>query len=290
MFGYTAGDVASIATPFDVLVPEERMRAAEMMRRRLDGTADGVFRTVGLRKDGTRIDLEIYGARIEMGGKAAIVGTLIDISDRLRAETALRESEAQLRQAQKMEAVGQLAGGIAHDFNNLLTALMGHLELARCELERDHPAQHDLEGVLQAADRAATLTRQLLTVARRDTADPRPLDLNTSVRESNRLFARLLGERVSVELALAPALWATRADPGQIDQVLLNLVVNARDAMPKGGVVTIESANEYVAPEAVQGGAASIPPGDYVRLTVRDTGIGMSPATRARVFEPFFTT
>jgi signal transduction histidine kinase/DNA-binding response OmpR family regulator len=191
-----------------------------------------------------------------------------------------RMLEEQYRQAQKMEAFGQLAGGVAHDFNNILSIILGHAELTRLELPPDHPASESVATITRAGQRAAALTRQLLAFSRRQVLQPRVLDLNDNVRESQKMLGRLIGEHVSLVTDLAPDLWRTMADAGQIDQVILNLVVNARDAMPDGGTITIRTANV----------AAGELPADHVFLSIADTGCGMDERTRARIFEPFFTT
>ncbi len=213
-----------------------------------------------------------------LGGE--IVGAIVvnqDITDQRAAEAALRRSEEQLRHAQKMEAVGQLAGGIAHDFNNLLTGILSYSDLMLEDLRPGDPLRRDLEQIRQAGQRAAALTRQLLAFSRRQVLQPRLLSLNATVTELDTMLRRLLDANVTLETVLQPDLWYVRADPGQIEQVLVNLVVNSRDAMTDGGVVTITTANFQVdAP--------------YVTLSVRDTGAGMDVPTQARIFDPFFTT
>jgi PAS domain S-box-containing protein len=209
--------------------------------------------------------------------------------DRMRVEAALQESEAQLRQAQKMEAVGRLAGGIAHDFNNLLTAIQGRTELLLADAEGDARIESDLVEIRAATGRAATLTRQLLAFSRRQVLEPKVLDLNQIVREMQTMLRRLIGEDVALVTHLSPALDAVRADPGHIEQVLMNLLVNARDAMPEGGTVTIETSNVALdRRRALQEGG--IEPGAYVVLQVSDTGCGIPHELQERIFEPFFTT
>jgi len=216
------------------------------------------------------------------GSARQVVGVSTEITHR-------KQLEAQLLQAQKMEAIGRLAGGIAHDFNNLLTAMLGSTDLLLEMLGPQHPGREDAAAVRQAALRAADLTRQLLAFSRQQVLAPRLLDLNTLVLEVERMLERMIGEDVEVRHGLAPDLGVVRADPGQLEQVIMNLAVNARDAMPRGGRLTIETGNVDVS-----GGAAPaqvpIGPGPYVRLAVRDTGTGMDAGTKARVFEPFFTT
>jgi PAS domain S-box-containing protein len=207
--------------------------------------------------------------------------------------TRRRALEEQLRQAQKMEAVGRLAGGVAHDFNNLLTAVLGNLSLLMQDLPPDDPRTQLVQTTEQAAWRAADLTRQLLGFSRRAQGSPRPLDLNASVEEAMGLLERTLRGQIEVDVQLAAGLWLVHGDAGQISQVLLNLCLNARDAMPAGGRLTVSTANEVLAGERVRlAGAAGegVGPFEFVRLSVRDTGCGIEPEVQARIFDPFFTT
>ena len=197
--------------------------------------------------------------------------------------------EEQLLQAQKMEAVGRLAGGIAHDFNNILTAIKSYSELLIEDMTANKGRVEDVKEIREAADRAATLTRQLLAFSRQQLLHPRVLDLNTTVRDLKGMLERLIGADIEVKTRLAPHLGMVTADPGQIEQVLMNLVVNARDAMPDGGTIDIETANVELDDEYART-HASTPAGSYVMLAVSDTGQGMARETQARVFEPFFTT
>jgi two-component system cell cycle sensor histidine kinase/response regulator CckA len=202
--------------------------------------------------------------------------------------TGRLELEAQLRQAQKMDAVGQLAGGVAHDFNNLLTVMGAHSSFLMESLGTDDPQREDAESIHQAVVRAAALTRQLLAFSRKQLLRPVLTDLNTVVEGASKMIARLIGEEIAIALDLASDLAPVMVDPGQVEQVLVNLAVNARDAMPSGGRLTVRSSNVTV--DAADAGARIIPAGNYVLLQVRDTGTGMDAQTRARLFEPFFTT
>jgi two-component system cell cycle sensor histidine kinase/response regulator CckA len=227
-----------------------------------------------------------------IGAGGAIEGAIVlnqDVSQQRAAEEALRRSEEQLRQAQKMEAVGQLAGGIAHDFNNLLTAILSYCDLLLGEARPGDPLRSDIEQIRLAGQRAAGLTRQLLAFSRRQVLQPKVLSLNAVVGETEGMLRRLIGADIVLELSCDAALWYVLADPGQIEQVLVNLVVNARDAMPQGGRLTVSTSNREFngeSPDRPNGMRA----GAYVAMEVSDTGIGIEPAHHARIFEPFFTT
>ena len=216
-----------------------------------------------------------------------VEGELVGAAIVLRDISEQRELEQQLRQAQKLEAVGKLAGGVAHDFNNLLTAISGHSELALARLEGGPVAEH-LGEIKRAADRAGALTQQLLAFSGKQVLRPRVLNLNAVVTDVESLLQRLIGEDIALDRLLESGIAPVRADPGQLEQVLVNLAVNARDAMPTGGRLTIQTANVTLAAEGAR--SLGLPPGAYVELAVRDTGQGMDAATCARVFEPFFTT
>ncbi len=214
---------------------------------------------------------------------------LEDRDERKRAEEALRQSEKQFRQSQKMEAVGRLAGGIAHDFNNLLTVIMGYSQVLLTELGPQHPLRGKIEETLKAGERAATLIRQLLTFSSKQPLDPKVLSLNTAVTSLESLLRRLIGEDIQLVSKLDPTNGQLRADQAQLEQILVNLVVNARDAMPKGGTLTIETAQVELTRSPVYH-LTPLPPGPYVRLAVSDTGCGMDRNTQSHIFEPFFTT
>ena len=220
--------------------------------------------------------------RDSAGRPVEVFGSWVDITER-------KALEMQLLQAQKMEAVGLLAGGVAHDFNNVLTAIGGYAELVREDLPGEDARRHDVEEILRATERAATLTRQLLAFSRRQVLAPRVLDLNGVVAGVDNMLRRLIGADVELRTALAPELGAVRADPGQLEQVIMNLVVNARDAMPRGGKLTLETANAEL-DESYALEHPAVVAGPYVMLAVSDSGVGMDAATQARVFEPFFTT
>ena len=242
-----------------------------------------------------KYDLEIDGERIYFEATVSplpndhVVWVARDVTARSRAEVALRESEDQLRQAQKMEAVGQLAGGIAHDFNNLLMAIMSNAELAALELAPASVVATHIDEIKSASRRARSLTQQLLAFSRKQMLQPRVLDMNTVVRESEQILRRLIGENISMEVSFEAQPWQVRADQGQLAQVLMNLVVNARDALPHGGQLKIQTANQAVDTHEARA-HRGLKEGEYMTLRVWDSGVGMDDETRARIFEPFFTT
>jgi signal transduction histidine kinase len=209
--------------------------------------------------------------------------------ERRQAEQALHASEEQLRHAHKMEAIGRLAGGVAHDFNNLLTAIIGYGELLREKVRGDSNAEQGADCILNAAERAAGLTGQLLAFSRKQVLHPRVIDVNALVRETEKLLRRIIGEHIELRVRAEAPQARVRVDPTQLQQVIVNLAVNARDAMPRGGILTIETGDALIPEPAVVGGT-ELPGGKYVTLAVRDTGSGMDEETKLRIFEPFFTT
>jgi two-component system, cell cycle sensor histidine kinase and response regulator CckA len=269
---------------FDFLHLDDRetigARLAEALRNPLQSVGAEVRL---LHADGSWRIMEGVGVnRIQDPSVGAIVVNARDVTDR-------RKLELQLRQAQKMEAIGQLAGGVAHDFNNLLTAILGYCNLMLDEIPQEDPLRVDLEEIRSAGERAAALTRQLLAFSRRQMLHPQVIDLNTIVQQTEKLLRRLISEDVELVTALAADLFPVRVDPASIEQILVNLAVNARDAMPVGGRLTIETANVEI-DEAYAVTHVPMSSGRYAMLAVGDTGEGMDEATRGRVFEPFFTT
>jgi len=212
-----------------------------------------------------------------------------ELAERERAEAALRKSEEQLRQAQKMEAIGRLSGSVAHDFNNLLSVILSYSDLLLSDLKPIDPLRGDIESIRKAGAKAADLTRQLLAFSRQQVLAPRVVDLNSVLIDSEKMLRRLLGEDIEVVAHYGRTLSRVKVDPGQIDQVLLNLVINARDAMPSGGKLTIET-KEVELDDSYTSQHFGVARGPHVMLAVSDTGIGMDPQTQARIFEPFFTT
>jgi signal transduction histidine kinase len=243
----------------------------------------------GVRSDREQFPLELSVTPIPLDGPPLFTAYVRDLSERRRAEEALRQTEERFRQAQKMEAVGRLAGGIAHDFNNLLTVITGCTEILLGDFPQSEETRELLGEVQNAGRRAAKLTSQLLAFSRRAIRAPKVLDLNTVVADMDRMLHRLIGEDIQMVTAQAEDLNRVKVDPGQIEQVIMNLVVNARDAMPTGGKLTIETANVELDEASVRA-YPELKPGPYVLLAVSDTGLGMSPEVQARLFEPFFTT
>ena len=235
-------------------------------------------------KDGRVIDVQVDWdyKRDELGRVSGIVSVVTDITER-------KQLQEQLMQAQKMEVVGQLAGGVAHDFNNLLTPIMGYAGMLMAALPPGDPARQHLQDILHAAERGASVTRQLLTFSRRQIIQTEIIDLNDLMFSVDRMLRRLIGEDIELVSRRAPEVSTARVDPGQMEQVLVNMAVNARGAMPRGGKLTIETANVTL-DEASARQFADLAPGRYVRLSVADTGVGMAEEVRSRVFEPFFTT
>ena len=272
--GYTREEIIG-RTALDLgLWGDERAREALIREVREKGAARN-FEFAFRRKSGETGAGLLSAEVIHLAGEPCILAVTADITERNRLQ-------AQLAQAQKLEAVGRLAGAVAHDFNNLLTAIIGNAELFLATADPQAAGRREMEVIRETGRRAAELTRQLLMLTRRQVTEPALLDLNQVIQGMSQMLFRLVGEDVRCRLALDPQLWAVRADLSQIEQLLLNLVVNAREAMPDGGELTIATANV--------GDDEGPAPGRYVRLSISDTGVGMSPAVQERIWEPFFTT
>jgi PAS domain S-box-containing protein len=240
-------------------------------------------------KTGKRIEIELIGNLYLEAEKRVIQFNMRDISERKTLEENARRTLEQVQQAQKLEAIGRLAGGVAHDFNNLLTAVMGHADLLKQRLSPDHSAFGDAEQISRAAERAGRLTRQLLAFGRRQPSEPEILSLNNLISEMEQMVRVTLPSSIELRIESSPDLKPVKVDRGQIEQVILNLAMNARDAMPSGGILTIATRNSTIDAEYSREHPA-VPPGDYVRLEVADTGSGMDPETKSHLFEPYFTT
>jgi PAS domain S-box-containing protein len=244
-----------------------------------------------IRKDGRKVygEVSVSLIRSSTGEPVGFRGIARDITERKRAEKEMAALQEQLTQSQKMEAVGRLAGGIAHDFNNLLTVIKGYTQLSLLDLKENNPLWENIQEIQKATERATDLTRQLLAFSRRQILDPKVLDLNSLLRNTEKMLRRMIGEDIELVTLLSEDLGRVKIDPGQIEQVILNLAVNARDAMPSGGKLTIETANV----QSDEGDALThlgVIPGHYVRLSVSDTGVGMSQEVQEKAFDPFFTT
>lgn len=275
-----------IGKPLPLVPDEERAAFDANLAKVRDGGSISAKPERRRRKDGVILDVQISSSPMR-NHEGDVVGAIVMAMD----VTSQRKLETQLRIAQKMEAVGLLAGGIAHDFNNLLTAIKGFSSLLQMTLPEDNQSGEFLTEIDKAADRAAALTAQLLAFSRKQLLRPEPLDLNARIRDLERMLRMLVREHGVLAMALAPNLHRVLADPGQIEQVLLNLVVNARDAIHgvAGGAVSIRTSNAELAGDGAQWGSVDVP-GPYVRIDVSDNGVGMDRATQARIFDPFFTT
>ncbi len=270
------------ADPLELVHPEDRALAVETVRRPMAHEVDVVHYSVrGLRKNGEVVLLEVVGIACVIDGRPATLGNVLDV-------TAQRKLEEQLRQSQKMEAIGLLAGGVAHDFNNILAVILSYSYMLLKDLEADDPMRGDVNEIQAAGNRASQMTRQLLAFSRQQVVQPRVVDLNEVVGGMEKMLRRLIGEAVELTTLPSASPVCVYIDPGQLEQVLMNLCVNARDAMPKGGRLKID-----LAARALDGAGATeigLKAGAYARIAVTDTGTGMDAATQKRIFEPFFTT
>jgi hypothetical protein len=310
LFGYARDEL--LGRPLEMLIPERARgvhpahRAAYFANPR-PRPIGARMQLAGRRRDGSEFPAEISLSAVQTDEGVLVSAAVRDVTDRLeeqaerarlKAEAERERLEAQLQQSQRLESLGQLAGGVAHDFNNLLGVILNYAafvaeELAAAEAEeganRWAPVRADVDEIARAGERATELTRQLLAFARREVVRPRVLDLNEVIDELERLLMRSLGEHVTLSTSLEPELWSVMADPGKLEQVLVNLAVNARDAMPGTGTLTIDTQN-ITADATYAAKHPDVQPGRYVRLRVSDTGVGMDPEVQRRAFEPFFTT
>ena len=292
MFGYgpyeMIGQPVSIVNAPQDLTPEETVKAIVSEIEKGGGHWQGEVENI--KKDGTffwcHASVSVFD-HPEHG--EVLVSVHTDITERKRSEESLRKSEEQLRQAQKLESIGRLSGGIAHDFNNLLTTIIGYSELISLEEDLNDTTKEGVREIKNSAERAAALTQQLLAFSRKQVLKPQVIDLNRLITKLGRMLKRLIGEDIDLTTKLDSKLGHIKADPGQVEQVIMNLVVNARDAMPEGGTLTIETQGLYL-DESYHQQHPEVTPGYYVLLAVSDTGHGMDEETRKHIFEPFFTT
>ncbi|QXE89652.1 PocR ligand-binding domain-containing protein [Geomonas subterranea] len=282
--GHSAGDVIG-KLPQEVFPMLEHSGVVERLRRVLAG--DGVTSDeVELRLPGSGRTIwhsdTLAPLKNASGEIVGVIATVRDITER-------KQTEEQLRQALKMESVGRLAGGVAHDFNNMLTVIMGQAQLAQMKIAPGHPLWQPLEQIGTAAQRSSQITRQLLAFSRKEIIEPRPVDLNQLITEAQKTLLRLIEENITLHCLPGADLWPVKMDPSQVDQVLVNLAVNARDAMPNGGVLSIHTDNVHLSQKSCQYLHDAVP-GDYVQLVVSDTGVGMEAEVLEHLFEPFYTT
>jgi len=290
MLGYSPGEMLGKPV-WDFFEEEDTTRKVILAKLSGDVSFHDTFERTYRRKDGTTLPVLVED-RVMRDKENQIIGirsTVEDITERRRTEEALRKSEEQLRQWQRVEAIGRLAGGVAHDFNNLLMTIKGCSELLLGAFDRRDPRREEVDEILKAADRATSLTRQLLAFGRRQVLQPQVLDLNAVVMNMDKMLRRLIGEDVQLMTSLDSDLWSVKVDPGMIEQVIMNLAVNSRDAMPNGGKLTIETSN-VTHDEEYASHHVSVKPGYYVMLAISDTGCGMDKETKSHLFEPFFTT
>lgn len=285
-----AGDIIGRSI-LEFIAPKDRSQVAENVLKPGETGSIRNFQCNALKKDGTQCPVELSASLIvDKGGKPrALMAVLRDITERKRAEMEMTGLQEQLHQSQRMEAIGQLAGDIAHDFGNLLSIIKGYTNLSFHTLKEDDPLQENIKEIQKATERATALVRQLLDFSHHQVMEMKVLDLNTLLRNLDKMLHQVISEDIKLVMRLAEDLGRVKVDPKNIEQVILNLVVNARDAMPSGGKLFIETANVELDKAYAR---IHIPtkPGSYVMLSVSDTGDGMTPEVRERIFEPFFTT
>jgi PAS domain S-box-containing protein len=292
IFGYARGEI--IGMPVSTIVPEKYREAHRKGLKRFLETGESkvqgqIVEYEGVKKSGEIFPIELALNNFTLGGVIHFTAMIRDITERKKTERERELIQARLSQSQKMEAIGRFAGGIAHDFNNILTAIRGNAELAIEEMGKDDPLYPKVDGIITSVMLASKLTRQLLLFSRGQPFELVPLDINKVISDLLLMISRLIGEEITISTELAPDAWTIEADEGNVEQVIMNLAVNAKDAMPAGGKLTIKTENLVIDEKR----AESIPgarPGETVRLTVADTGVGMSRELVTRIFEPFFTT
>jgi PAS domain S-box-containing protein len=287
--GYTRDEIRHMRFS-DIIAPEYVQTVLERMEKKLENGGATIYEVELITKNQNRVSVEVNSRLLEKGGTpVAVLGIARDITERKHAEDKLGLIEEQLRQSQKLESIGLLAGGIAHDFNNMLTVIKGYSDLILRKLSEDDPMRPRIEEIRQAGERAGDLTYQLLAFSRKQILQPQLLNINEVVSEVSRMLKRLIGEDIDLRTVLNERLGYVESDRGQITQALMNLALNARDAMPAGGKLTVETDN-VVLDDVYARQHIAVAPGQYVLLAVSDNGVGMDARTRERIFEPFFTT
>jgi len=285
-----AGDIIGRSI-LEFIAPKDRSQVAENVLKPVETESIRNFQCAALKKDGTQCPVELSASLIvDKGGKPrALMAVLRDITERKRAEMEMTGLQEQLHQSQRMEAIGQIAGDIAHDFSNLLSIIKGYTNFSLHTLKEDDPLQENIKEIQKATERATALVRQLLNFSRHQVMEMKVLDLNTLLRDLDKMLHQVISEDIKLVMRLADDLGKVKVDPKNIEQVILNLAVNARDAMPSGGELFIETVNVELDEEYAR---THIPTklGLYVMLSVSDTGVGMTSEVRERIFEPFFTT
>jgi len=290
LFGYAEEDLHRGLNTLEMIAAQDRDRAKTNIGRVMKGDKPESTEYMALRKDGGAFPVMIYSTRIVREGEVVgMRGIIVDLSEHKAAEKALKESEERLRQSQKMEAIGRLAGGIAHDFNNLLTTILGYSEMLLSEGKMTNEALEPVREISKAAQRAAALTQQLLAYSRKQVLRPEELDINELVKNLTRMLRRLIHENIQLNTVLDPKIGCVKADPVQLEQVIINLAINARDSMPGGGNLTIET-QDITLDESYCKLRPEVVPGEYVMLAVTDTGCGIEEKIQKQIFEPFFTT
>ena len=290
LFGYNLEEILGRAV--GLLAPEDRKHESMELRAIVQaGENISNFETVRINKDGQTLDVSVSMSPIHdsVGKMIGVSSIHRDISERKKAEESLRQHEEQLRQVEKMNAIGRLAGGVAHDFNNLLSVIGGNAEFLKTSLDPNSPSQDEVLEIQKAVQRGADLAKQLLVFGQRQVSQPQPVNLNEVSADMKKMLKRLIDANVELAIIQDPAIRPILADPGQIQQIILNLVINARDAMPQGGNLILET-KEVKADHLESEGRPTLPIGDFVRFAVTDTGIGMTPEVQRHIFEPFFTT
>jgi len=287
--GYSISELLKLNV-IDLTPSEDKDEIMKRVKKRIENNhTPDYFESVLVRKDGKEIPIEVSTASTTWKNESAEIVSVRDVSERKRAEKEKALLQSQLQQAQKMETIGALAGGIAHDFNNLLTVIQGNVQLARMKYKGNRELDIYLEQVQNSSDRAAKLTRQLLTFSRKQPANISILNVNQVIKNMLKMLQRLIGEDISIDTNLNPELQGIEGDEGNIEQVIMNLVINARDAMPEGGKILLKTENVELHENECTGIIGSYP-GEFVCLTIRDTGTGIDEKNLSKIFEPFFTT